>query len=48
VRLYLEPERGQRESAAYAQVLGDRDYSSANEHMQSLNPRVYQIFMDFE
>jgi hypothetical protein len=48
VRLYLDPGSGRRETPAYGKVLGDRDYSSANEHMQSLNPRVYQIFMDFE
>lgn len=48
VRLYLAPGPAQRESARYGKVLGDRDYSSTNEHMQSLNPRVYQIFMDFE
>ena len=28
--------------------LGDRDYSSALPAMQQLNPRVAQIFVDFE
>jgi hypothetical protein len=28
--------------------LGDRDYSSALAPMQQLNPRVGQIFVDFE
>jgi hypothetical protein len=48
VHLYLDPGPTDHQSPAYGQVLGDRDYSSANEHMQSLNPRIYQIFMDFE
>jgi len=29
-------------------VLGDRDYSSGTPAMQALNPRVYQIYIDFE
>ena len=48
VRLYLDPGPAHYESAPYGKVLGDRNYSSANEHMQSQNPGVYQIFMDFE
>ena len=48
VRLYLDPGPAHYQSAPYSQVLGDRDYSSSNQHMQSLNPKVYQIFMDFE
>lgn len=48
VRLYLDPGPAHSQSAHYGKVLGDRDYSSANEHMQALNPRIYQIFMDFE
>jgi hypothetical protein len=47
-KLYLEPAPGQSESAAYAQVLGDRDYSSSLQPMQQLNPRVGTIFVDFE
>jgi hypothetical protein len=29
-------------------VLGDRDYSSALPAMQELDPKVAQIFVDFE
>jgi hypothetical protein len=48
VRLYLDPGPSQYQSAPYSQVLGDRDYSSALPPMQQLNPRVAQIFVDFE
>jgi hypothetical protein len=48
VMLYLDPGPAQYESAPYSQVLGDRDYSSALPAMQQLNPRVAQIFVDFE
>jgi hypothetical protein len=48
VKLYLDPGPAQYESAAYSQVLGDRDYSSSLSPMQQLNPRVAQIFVDFE
>jgi hypothetical protein len=48
VKLYLDPGPSQYESATYAQVLGDRDYSSSLPPMQQLAPRVYQIFVDFE
>ena len=48
VRLYLDPGPEQRDSPSYSQVLGDRDYASSAEPMQALDPRVYQIFVDFE
>jgi len=48
IKLYLDPGPAQQHSAAYSQVLGDRDYSSALPAMQQLNPRVGQIFVDFE
>jgi hypothetical protein len=48
VKLYLDPGPAQYQSAPYSQVLGDRDYSSALAPMQQLNPRVAQIFVDFE
>jgi hypothetical protein len=48
VKLYLDPGPAQSESSPYSQVLGDRDYSSALPAMQQLNPRVSQIFVDFE
>lgn len=48
VKLYLDPGPAQYQSAAYSQVLGDRDYSSALPPMQQLTPRVAQIYVDFE
>ena len=48
VKLYLDPGQSQYESASYSQVLGDRDYSSSLPPMQQLNPRVTQIYVDFE
>jgi len=48
VRLYLDPATAQYQTAAYREVLGDRDYSSGTPAMQALNPRVYQIYIDFE
>ena len=48
IKLYLDPGPSQYESKAYSQVLGDRDYSSSLGPMQELDPRVGQIFVDFE
>jgi hypothetical protein len=48
IRLYLDPGPSAYESAPYSQVLGDREYSSSLPAMQQLNPRVSQIFIDFE
>src|SRR4051794_443024 len=48
IKLYLDPGSAQQQSAAYSQVLGDRDYSSDLPAMQQLNPKVAQIFVDFE
>ena len=48
IKLYLDPGPGQDESPAYAQVLGDRDYASSLPAMQQLNPKVGQIFVDFD
>ena len=48
MKLYLDPGAAQYESQAYAQVQGDRDYSSALPPMQQLNPHVATIFLDFE
>jgi hypothetical protein len=47
ITLYLDPGAAQHQTAAYAQVLGDRDYSSSLPAMQQLNPKVTQIFVDF-
>jgi hypothetical protein len=48
VRLYLDPGPSQYESVPYSQVVGDREYLSSLPAMQQLNPRVAQIFIDFE
>jgi hypothetical protein len=48
IKLYLDPGPAQEQSPAYARVLGDRDYSSSLPAMQQLNPRVWQVFVDFE
>jgi len=45
--VYFNPERSQEELAAYAEVVGDRELSSSHPAMQTLNPRVVQIFIDF-
>jgi hypothetical protein len=47
VKLYLEPRIEDRAGPEYSSVLGDRDYSSNLPAMRKLNPRVYQIFVDF-
>lgn len=47
VRLYLDPGTERRDDPAYSKVLGDRDYPSSSAPMQALDPRVYQIFVDF-
>lgn len=48
IKLYLDPGAAQYESAPYSQVIGDREYASSLPAMQQLNPRVAQIFVDFE
>jgi hypothetical protein len=48
IRLYLDPGAAQYRTSAYREVLGDRDYSSRAAAMQALDPRVYQIYIDFE
>ena len=47
VMLYVDPGSHQRETPAYREVLGDRDYRSSLRAMQTLDPRVYQIYVDF-
>jgi hypothetical protein len=48
VKLYLDPGPEQYRSAPYSQVLGDRDYSSSLKPMQQMNPKVSQVFVDFD
>lgn len=47
VFVYLSPRIEDRAGSAYRRVLGDRDFESSNPDMRSLDPRVYQIFVDF-
>jgi hypothetical protein len=47
VKLYLEPRIEDRAGPEYSSVLGDRDFASDLPAMRTLNPRVYQIFVDF-
>jgi hypothetical protein len=46
IRLIPQPRDNER-SSLQRQVLGDREYSSGHPAMQELNPRVYQIVVDF-
>ena len=48
VKLYLDPGSEQYQSAPSSQVRGDQDYSSSLKPMQQMNPKVSQIFVDFE
>ena len=48
VTLYLDPGANQYGTQAYGDVQGDRDYRSSLPAMQTLDPRVYQINIDFE
>ena len=47
VKLYLEPRIEDRAGPEYSSVAGDRGYHSNLPAMRKLNPRVYQIFVDF-
>jgi len=48
VRLYLEPRIEDRAGGAYRRVQGDREFDSNNADLRALEPRIYQIFVDFE
>jgi len=48
VRLYLEPRIEDRAGSAYRRIQGDREFVSSDANLRTLNPRVYQIFVDFE
>jgi hypothetical protein len=45
--VYFSPERSQEALPAYAEVVGDREFASSHAAMQTLNPRISQIFIDF-
>ena len=47
VRLYLEPRIEDRAGAPYRHVQGDHEFPSDNRDMRALEPRIYQIFVDF-
>jgi hypothetical protein len=44
--LRLEPDPSLRDTPAYEQALGDRELSSESDAMRTLNPRVFQLFVD--
>jgi hypothetical protein len=48
VHLYLEPRIEDRAGGAYRRMQGDREFDSDNPDMRALDPRVYQIYVDFE
>jgi hypothetical protein len=48
VKLYLDPGASQYGTPAYREVRGDREYRSSIPAMQTLDPQVYQIYVDFE
>lgn len=48
VRVYLDPGATRYQTPEYSKVLGEREYPSSAPDMQSLDPGVYQIFVDFE
>jgi hypothetical protein len=48
VKVYLKPDPGAQARAEYARVQGDRAFTSSLPEMRVLNPRVYQIFVDYE
>lgn len=45
--IYLAPRIEDRAGPAYQRVLGDRSFMSSSPDMKALDPRVYQIFVDF-
>jgi hypothetical protein len=47
VKIYVEPRIEDRVGRAYGRVQGDHEFLSSHPAMQTLNPRVYQIFADF-
>ena len=44
--LRLDPPLALRDTPAYEQVLGEREFSSDSDAMRSLNPRVYELIVD--
>lgn len=48
VRIYLEPRIEDRAGAAYRRIQGDHEFVSSDASLRALNPRVYQIFVDFQ
>ena len=48
VKVYLRPARVDWARPEYARVQGDRTFTSSQAEMRALNPRVYQIVVDYE
>lgn len=47
VRVRLRPDDSGDDKPWYRQVIGDREFSSGHPAMQYLNPRVYEMWLDF-
>lgn len=47
VYVYLAPRIEERAGAPYGRLQGDREFRSSNPDMRALDPRVYQVFVDF-
>jgi hypothetical protein len=49
LRVRLRPTAADLEhNLSYRQVIGDREFSSGHPAMQDLNPRIYEMWLDFE
>ena len=47
VNVRFLPDQPALDSQWYRQVLGDREYSSDHPAMQALNPRIYEIWLEY-
>jgi len=48
IKVYLEPRIEDRTGPGYKRLQGDREFLSSDPSMEALNPRIYQIFVDFD
>lgn len=46
-RVRMRPDQTTDTQGWYRQVIGDREFSSGHDAMQALNPRIYEIWLDF-
>jgi hypothetical protein len=47
-KVYLIPDAEKQSGSEYSKVLGDKEYSSDLPAMHALQPKVYQIFLNFQ